>query len=134
MGRSDNEIARGKGVKRAQKHGCRQVWAVAVERDNARALSGRKVCEHRSESSRKSLPGLRNNAHRIAGHTRQIIDIRSGTYGGDLYIVERLGQRHSVVQKTTVQADNGKCGKILGQTGLHCSRPWRFRHDDEYAI
>jgi len=86
--RSDNEIARGKRVERDLEHGRRQVWAVAIERDDTPTARHREVREHRSEARGKAITDLRHDAHGVTGRAGQIFDIGRRAHNGDFHAVE----------------------------------------------
>src|SRR5205823_12044064 len=66
----DNYVVRGECLERPHKYGRWQVWAVAVECDDALPASCREVCERRGEACRKALTLLRHNAHSITRQAR----------------------------------------------------------------
>src|SRR5438477_12082118 len=74
--RSDNHIARSEGLERSLQYRCWQMWAVAVERDDALLTRRRELRKYRVKACSKALTRLRYDAYRITCRARQIVDIR----------------------------------------------------------
>src|ERR1035438_5319076 len=74
----------------------RQVWAVAVEGDNASLtcvplmifllMIGREVCKHRSEACSKTFTFLGNYAHLTARQLRQLVYVGVRAHDGNFHI------------------------------------------------
>src|ERR1700745_3190052 len=132
--RSDNHIARSEGLERSLHYRCWQMWAVAIERDDALLTRRREVREYRGKACSKALTRLRHDAHRITCQARQIVDIRGRAHYRNFNVAHRLRQRHGVVQKTAIKARYSRRRKILPQPGFDRARLRRLGHNDQRAV
>src|SRR5262249_14125773 len=111
-----------------------QVWAVAVEGNNASFVIIGEVCKHRSEAGGKTLALLCHDARLVACHLRQIVYIRGWAHDGKVHLAQRPRQRQSGVEKTAIEGSHSLRRKAGSQASLDPAWPWCFRHDDQHAI
>src|SRR2546423_1140072 len=70
---SNNYVVRGQRFERSVESRTRQVWAVAVEGDDASLRAIREVRKHRSQACSKTFPLLRHHARSLACELRQLV-------------------------------------------------------------
>ena len=78
----------GQRFERAFENRTRQVWAVAVESNNASLMTFCKVRKHRSEASGKTLTFLRNYARSVARQPCQLVYVGVRAHDGDFHIAQ----------------------------------------------
>ena len=81
----------------------RQMWAVAVEGNDAPLMIFCKVRKHRSEACCKAFPFLRNYARVVACQPRQLVDVRVRAHDGNFHIAQGPRERQRVMQKTAIE-------------------------------
>src|SRR5271154_5507445 len=108
----------GQGFERVFENGTRQMWAIAVEGNNASLTTVCEVRKDRSEACGQTLTFLRNNAHFTAGELRQFVYIRVRAHDGNFHIAQRPRQRKRIVEKTAIEGSDGCRRKAGSQAGL----------------
>src|SRR5882757_6301927 len=85
---SNHDVMCGQRFERVFENRTRQVWAVAVEGNDASLMTFCEVRKHRSEARSKTLTFLRNNARFVACQLRQFVYVRVGAHDGNFHIAQ----------------------------------------------
>src|ERR1700676_1048638 len=88
VGWSNDYVMGGQRFERVFENGTRQVWAVAVEGNNASLMTFCKVRKHRSEACGKTFTFLRNYARFIVFQPRQLVHVRVWAHDGNFHIAQ----------------------------------------------
>jgi len=86
--RSDNNVAIRQRAERALKHGRRQVWTVAVKRDDVPMAGAREVHEHRGKARRKAVTDLRHNGHSATRRVGHIFHVGRRAHNRNFHVGE----------------------------------------------
>src|SRR5262249_5328486 len=97
VGRPDNHIARSQSRKSAIQNQRREVWAIAVEGNNALLDGSGEMCKNRIESRGKAFTLLSYDLSCSAQEVRQFIRVRFRAHNSYLHATQRLCQRHCVL-------------------------------------
>ena len=89
---SNDYVMCGQRFERVFENRTRQVWAVAVEGNDASLMTFsmivREVRKHRSEACGKTFTFLRNYAHFAACQLRQLVYVRVRAHDGNFHIAQ----------------------------------------------
>ena len=85
---SDNHVMCGQRFERVFENRTRQVWAVAVEGNDASLMIFCEVRKHRSEACGKTFTFLRNYAHFVACQLGQLVYIGVRAHDGNFHIAQ----------------------------------------------
>ncbi len=85
---SHDHVMCGQRFERVFENRTRQVWAVAVEGNDASLMIFREVRKHRSEACSKTFTFLRNYAHFAACQLRQFVYVRVRAHDGNFHIAQ----------------------------------------------
>jgi len=85
---SHDHIVSGQPFERVLKNRTRQVWAVAVESDNASLITLCEMRKYRSEARSKAFTFLRNYVHFVSSQLRQLVSVGVRTHDGNFYIAQ----------------------------------------------
>src|SRR6202035_1950837 len=86
--RSNDHVMCGQRFERVFENRTWQVWAVAVEGNNASLMTLCKVRKHRSEACNKAFTFLRNYARFVAYQPRQLVYVRVRAHDRNFHIAQ----------------------------------------------
>ena len=85
---SHDYVMCGQRFERVFENRTRQVWAVAVEGNDASLMTFREVRKHRSEACSKTFTFLRNYVYFVACQLRQLVYVRVRAHDGNFHIAQ----------------------------------------------
>src|ERR1700742_954999 len=121
---SHDHVMFGQRDERVFENCTRQMWAVAVEGNDASLTTFCEVGKHRSEAGGKTFTFLRNYAHIFACEPRQFVYVRVRAHHGIFHTPQGPSQRQRIVEKTAIESRDNLRRKAGRKASLDRAWSW----------